>query len=244
MKVIFVVDSITELNNKINLLRNRFGDNILFVVKANILKLFETYGHRANAIYYNNLTRVIQVLLSKADSEDTVICYASLNFDNNLLNKFISKIGDKSRVVNLMPRYNTYEKVCNSAYNIYVKSLFKVKDSMASPKLQFMPAAFVDELLDTHLGNRLFEINENLCVNISLEDKEINNSMKVKTNLSKFGILALIIALVLTAGLLATIAYWTVNYLVILIFTVLYILDILVWIIFMCKTRFDQRFLK
>ena len=244
MKVVYVVDSISELNNKINLLKTRFGDNLFFVVRADLVDLFKTYSFLPHAIYYNNLTEIIHSLLIRDELDDIVICYSSLKFDNNLLNKFISAIGDKRKMVNIMPQYNTFEQVCNSTYNIYVKSLFKIKDSLISPKLQFIPQDFLIELLTSHLGNRLFETEPELTRTISVENKEINESMKPKSSSLKYNLIAIIIALVITAGLFATIAYLKMNYLIILICIVSYFLDIILTIIFHCKAKFDKRFLK
>ena len=244
MKVVYVIDSISKLTEKINLLSLRFGSNIVFVVRADLVDLFKTYGYQPNAIYYKNLTTVIHSLLLRNSIEDIVICYASLKFDNNLLNKFISNIGDKKKIVNLMPKYNTFEQMCNSAYNVYVKSLFKVQDSLVSPKLQFIPQDIMIELLSTHLGNRLFETNPEFTKKISVENQEINDSMKTKTHTLKFNLISIIIALCITMLLLASIAYFKVNYLIILTCSILYVLDIVLTIIFHCKTKFDSRFLK
>ena len=139
MKVIFVIDSITELNNKLNMLKTRFGNNILYVVKSNLVDLVKTYGINPNGVYKNNYIKVMHILLSYNQNQDIVICYSSVKLNNNLLNQFISRIGDKSKIVNVMPNYNAFEKISNNAYNIYVKSLFKVNDSLVSSKLQFLP---------------------------------------------------------------------------------------------------------
>lgn len=244
MKVVYVVDSITDLNKKINLLTNNFGNNIFFVVKADLVELFKTYNMSPHAIYYKNLTKIIHTLLASSTIEDTIICYSSLNFNQNLLTKLTNAIGNKTKIINLMPKYNTFENIYNSAYNIYVKSLFKVNDSMISPKFQFIPNFFLPELLATHLGNRLFEINSEHCKNVTIEDNEINKSMKIKVPVLKNTLIACIIALVITIGLLASIAYYKANYLIILCCTVLYILDIILTLIFSFKAMFDQRFLK
>ncbi|MBO5954582.1 MAG: hypothetical protein J6Q13_01280 [Clostridia bacterium] len=244
MKVVYVIDSIGELNNKINLLKTRFGENLFYVVRADLVELFKTYGHTPNAIYYNNLTEIVHSMLARTELEDIVICYASLKFDNNLLNKFLTAIGNKTKVVSLMPKYNTFEQVCNSTYNVYVKSLFKVKDGLVSPKLQFIPQEFLVELLSSHLGNRLFELDPELSKTISVENKEINESMKPKSSALKYNLIAVIVALVITTGLLASIAYLKVNYLIIFMCVILYFLDIILTIIFLCKAKFDKRFLK
>ncbi len=244
MKVVYVVDSISELTQKINLIKNRFGDNILYVVRADLVDLFKTYGFMPNAVYYNNLTSIIHSMLLKCEVDDLIICYSSLKFDDKLLNKFITAIGNKIKIVNLMPQYNIFEQVCNSAYNVYVKSLFKVKDSLVSPKLQFIPQEMSINLISSHLGNRLFELDPEMSKNITVENPEINRTMKTKSPCLKFNLIACIIALVITIGLMSSIAWFKPHFLIILTCIILYILDIMLTIIFLCKAKFDRRFLK
>lgn len=244
MKFVYVVDCITDLTNKVNTIKNKFGEEIYFVVKADLVELFKTFGFVPNAIYYKNLSEVVHSLLARTDLDDVIICYASLKFDNKLLTHFTNSIGNKSKVVCLMPNYNFFERMCNSAYNVYVKSLFKAKDSMASPKLQFIPAGYLYELLSSHIGNKMFELNPEYCHNVYVEDKEINKSMKVKSHSIKFDIISLIVALVVTIGLIASIAYYKPSYLIILACIILYVLDIIITLILQFKSKFDNRFLK
>ena len=244
MKIVYVVDCVSELTQKINLIKNRFGNNILYVVRADLVELFKTYGFIPNAIYYKNLTSIIHTMLLKTEVEDLLICYSSLKFDDKLLTKFINTIGTKTKIVSLMPQYNVIEQVCNSAYNVYVKSLFKVKDSLVSPKLQFIPQELSINLISSHLGNRLFEIEPEMCKNISVENAEINKSMKTKTPVLKYNLIACLIALVLTIGLITSIVWFKPHFLIIFAFIILYILDIMLTIILHCKNKFDRRFLK
>ena len=243
MKVVYVVDSINEITRKIDLLKSRFGDNIVYVVKGNLESIFRTYGYQPNAVYSKNLPKVLTMLLLPAKLDDIIICYSSLNLTDNLLNKFIAKIGDKTKIVNVMPRYNAFENMGNAAYNVYVKSLFKIKDSMTSPKLQFLPAEFVIELLTSHMSNRLFEANPEY-VKFLYIDKETSDQFKVKTKFNKLQLLPIIAALVITAALITILAFVRPHFIVILGFVFLYILDILLAIIQQCKIYFDQRFIK
>ncbi len=244
MKIVYVVDSATDLKHKINLLENKIPCEMLFVVRADLVPLFETYGYKANAVYYNNLSKVMQHLLLRSQIDDTIICYASLKLDNTLLTQFTAKIGNKTHFVNLVPYYNIFEQVCNSAYNVYVKSLFKSHDSLISAKLQFVPMAIMFDLLTSHISNRMFEIEPEYQQEIQVQDKEINKTAKSKSGALKLWLLCLIITLSLTAGMLAAIAYATTNFLVILLFVVLYLLNFILSIIFACKRKFDNRFLK
>ncbi|MBR6778877.1 MAG: hypothetical protein IKM43_01820 [Clostridia bacterium] len=244
MKVVCVVDSITDIKNKINLLSNRFGSNIVYIVKGNLLELFKTFGYTANAVYQKNLAKVMHMLLLKSAVESIVIYYTSLKLDNKLLNEFIHNIGKENKAVNIMPNYNGFEKMCFSVYNTYVKSLFKANDSLISPKLQFIPIEYATTLLSTHIGNRIFEIEPELSKTIYIEDKEISNSAKPKAKFDKFMLLPIIMALAITLSLIVCLAYFKVNFIFIAVFVCLYMLDFVIAIIYKCKTTFDLRFLK
>ena len=245
MKVIYVIDSVTDINSKIQLLKNRFGNDIYFVVKSKFLKIFQTYGYQTNAIYTKNLPEVIHTMLAKNEEISDVVClYSSLNINDRILNKFISAIQTNSgKVVNVCPNYNFFEDLGHSVYNIYVKSLFKNKDNLASAKIQYLPKEFVVELMTSHFGNKLFEINPKLCKNIYFEDKEFNNNLKTKTGFNKNLLVPIILALTLTIALFTTLVLCQgINYIGILIFIVLYLLDIVLTIIYQCKIYFDKRF--
>ena len=244
MKVVYVVDSINEITRKIDMLKSRFGDNIVYVVKGSLESLFRTYGYQPNAVYSKNLPKVLTMLLLPSKLDDVIICYSSLNLTDNLLNKFIIKIGNRTKIVNVMPKYNTFERMGNSAYNLYVKSLFKINDSMSSPKLQYLPAEFLVELLTSHISNRLFEVNPEYVQTMYIEDKESSEQFKVKPKFNKFQLLPIIAALIISAALIITLTFAKINFVIILGFIVLYTLNILLAIIQQCKLYFDQRFFK
>ncbi len=243
MKIVFVVDSITDIKNKINLIQTYFGNNIVYVVKSHFLSIFETFGYKANAVYNKNLSELIHILLLKSDIEPVLLCYSSLNFDANLLTRFRSKIGNGEKIVNIMPKYNIFERIRNSAYNVYVKTIFKSKDSLISPKLQYLPVAFVVELLNSHFGNKLFETNPEYSSTLYIEDNNINASTKIKTKFNKFALIPIIVALLITMFLIISLAFINVNFIFVLIFVSLYILNIVFAIIYQCKIYFDARFL-
>lgn len=243
MKVVCVVDSITDLNKKIDMLKLKFGNNIIFVVKANLMPIFKTFSHTANAVYDKNLAKIIHLTLIKDDPTDTVIYYTSLKIDEKLLNNFILKIGTKARIVNFMPKYNSFEKIYLSAYNVYVKSLFKNNDCLASPKLQFLPEAYMINLLNTHMGNKLFEMPQEVVVTLETDDSEINKSAKIKNKFGKSEIMFIISFLAITLSLILTYALTTPVFIVAIIYIFAYILDILVYLILKCKALFDARFL-
>lgn len=244
MKVLFVVDKISDITAKINKIKSRFGDNVAFFVKAPLLPLFNTFGYDTHAVYYNNLARVMHQYLLKTESQDIVVYYSSLDITDSLLNSFIQKIGNKNKVVNLIPNYNFFERIENKLYNTYVKALFKLTDSMASPKLQFLPESFVKELMTSHFANKLFEVNESYVKNIYIEDKNQSSNLKVKPKFNAYNLLSIIIALVITIGLITTLAFVKVNYLIIISFICLYVLDIVISCILNYKSKFDARFLK
>lgn len=245
MKVVFVVDSIDDLNAKVDMIKNRFGNEINFVVKANLVPLFNTFGYGIKAVYVKNLANVVHHLVDRIGVNDVVIYYASLTLTNELLNEFVNKIGNRDKVVNIIPKYNVWERMCNGIYNGYVKSLFKLNDSMATPKLQFLPEPFVYELLNTHFGNKLFAVNDELVTNIYVEDRKINKTAKIKTKFNKFHLIPIIVALAITALLFMCLGLLkSVNFVLVIAFVCLYLVDIILAIFYQLKIYFDTRFLR
>ena len=242
MKVVCVIDSIKNLNAKIQLLKSRFGEELIYIVDVKLRKLVETYGLYANAIYRDSLSRTIHITLKKYEPDDTIIYYTSVELNEDLLNKFLTKIGDKQKVVNIEPNYNAFERMSNAAYNLYVKSVFKLTDNLASPKMQFLPQSFVAELMNTHIANRMFKVEQTSTIYV--ENKAISKSLKLKNRFTKLHLIPIIIALVITIALILSIAFVGAKYVPILICTLFYLLDIFITIIFLCKNKFDTRFLK
>ena len=243
MKVIFVVDSLTDIKNRLELFAG-FGDNVLYVVRSPFEEIVKTYGVTPNAIYNNNLAKVIHMLLARADIEATLIYYSSLNINADFLTEFLLKIGEGEKVVQVVPNYNAGERAFNMMYNTYVKTIFKLKDSLVSPKLQFLPMGFVSELMNTHIANRLFEVNPKRITTIATEDKEINKSLKVKPKFNKFYLIPIIVALALTAFLITCLAFFRPTFMLIITFVALYVLDIVLAFGYRYKVQFDERFFK
>ena len=245
MKLIYVVDNVSDIKNKINLMQTRFGNNICFIVKSPFVSLFKSFGYNPSAIYTKNLAKVMHATLLKSNTDSILIYYSSLQIDNQLLNTFLGKIGDGSRFVNLVPNYNFFEQISNGTYNLYVKSMFKNKDGLASPKLQYIPKQYVEDLLASHLANRLFEIDPRYVVNVYIENnqKELNKTAKTRTKFGKIDIIPIIVALLITITMIVSLAFAKVVYVFWLVIVFAYLLDIVIAIIFSCKTKFDQRFL-
>ena len=245
MKVIVVVDSIVDIEQKINKMKNRFGDNMRFVVKSNLVEIFKTYNHPVDAIYSKQCSTVTHLLLEQQKLDDTVIYFTSLNIDDGLLKKFTNAIGNKENTVVLKPKYNWWERICNKLYNIYVDIIFSRVDSLNCKKLQFIPKQAVKELLDSHIANRLFVNADNTLKEIQTTDKEINRQWKREDKKDyKPLVLNLIIALTLTLFLLISIVAFKVRFILVLTFVLLYMLDLFITVIYAFKLRFDKRFLK
>ncbi len=243
MKLVYVIDTVSDIKNKLDLLKSKFGNEIYYVVKSPFQSLVKSFGYNINALYTKNLAKVIHNMLLSCPVDDIVICYNSLDFNNQLLNSFIGKIGNGKKIVNLMPNYNFFEQIGNGTYNIYVKSMFKNKDSLASTKLQYIPREFLLELLSTHFANKMFEINPLYVTNVYIEDKEINKSAKTKRPFNKFSLIPIIVALLVAAAAITVMAFVKIGYLFWLVVVFALLLDIVLAIIFDCKSKFDARFL-
>ena len=246
MRVLCVVDNISNINSKIQMLKNRFGDNILFVVKKKFANFFKTFSYQIDAIYTVNLAKVVHTLLSRVNIDDLVIYYTSLKITDDLLNEFNTRIFNTKmmKIVNVVPSYNIFERFSNAIYNLYVRSIFKLNDNLASAKLQFLPKKVVEQLLDSHIANRLFEVDEEYVSNIYVGNREINKSLKTELKFNKNYLIPIIVALCITLALIVGIVFVHSAFILVLVFTVLYVLDIILTVIYHCKSKFDARFLK
>lgn len=244
MKIVYVVDSVNDLKTKIDTLKTRFGNEIFYIVKSHFQKFVKSFGLTINAVYSKNLAKVMHFLLQgcKAD-DDIIIYYNSLELSSQLLDKFVLATQNGNRFVNLVPKYNVFERISNSAYNLYVKSMFKNKDSMATPKLQFIPKRFLSELLASHIANKLFEIDPIYVTNIYIEDKQINKTAKIKPKFNKFYIIPLLVVMIIALLSVVSLIFIKPNYLFWLILSFAVLLDVVLALIFAYKNKFDQRFL-
>lgn len=244
MRVIFVVDSITDVTAKIEKIKTHFGKDISLIIKAPFVDLLKTYGYTPSAVYMNNLSDVMHNLILKCNVDNIIIYYSSLEIDNALINKFIKHIGEGKKIVNVMPYYSAVENMYNATYNFYVKSLFKFKDSLASPKLQYIPSYYATKMIISSIANRMFENNSTNVTTMYIEDKNQYKSLKVKPPFNAYSLLSIIIALAITAILITTLAFVKFNYILIVAFVLLYLLDVVFAFILNFKHKFDYRFLK
>lgn len=242
MKVLFVVDTVSDIQNKINKIKLRFGDNIAFIVKAPFETLFRTYGYEIAAVYYKRLSEIMHLYLNRISFSDVIIYHASLDLTDVLVTKFLKKIKDGTKIVNVIPKYSLGERMFSGLYNFYVKSIFKIKDSMASPKLQYLPELFVSELLMSHFANKLFQLEDKFVSNLYIEETQDSKSLKSNTKLNKHTLIPMIVFMLLSIALILVLAFSKVNYLVALTFLLLYIIDIICIAILQFKTYFDSRF--
>lgn len=239
-----VVDSIVDLEDKISKMRDHFGSDIRFVVENKLVSIFKTYSYNIDAIYTQNCSTVLQGLLLRLNTDDTIIYFTSLDVDMALLRQFTNSIGDRSKVVVLEPRYNIFERIFNKMYNTYVKNLFTLRDSLCCKKLQFIPKDLLEELLATHLGNRLFDIPDRSTIGVVTKDNKVNASWKNETRDHKPLLINLIIALSITLLLVISLTVFHIKYILISIFIMCYLLDFVISLIYAFKTKFDNRFLK
>ena len=244
MKVAYIVDSLTDFSKRIELITKKFGrEKIYFIVRADLMPFFETFSYTAHAVYYKKLTTVLHLLLQNTQKDDVVICHASLHLTENLLNKFLYFIKGGNKLVSLVPEYSNVEKTFNSLYNRYVRSIFNVEDSLVSSKLQYIPQPFVEELLQTHISNRLFNVNPELCTFFTSEHPLVNSTSKSTYPKLKINLIFTMTSLIIVALFLLSLAYIKIKFVGCFLFVLLIILNVVLAFIAHFKQRFDHRFL-
>lgn len=244
MRVLVVVDSIVDIKKKVEKFSNKFGDNLNFVVSNELVDIFKTYGYPVHAIYTRECSNVIHLLLGRLTIDDTIIYYTSLDVEDGLINKFSQTIAAKDCVVSLNPQYNFFERTFNKLYNVYVRKLAKCDDTLYSKKLQFIPKSVMEDLIDSHVANRLFVNSDYKSKDITTNDKTENKNWKKSEKNFKPLVINAIAALMITIMFLMSIILFGAKYVVVLIFIMLYALDLVISFMYAFKLKFDQRFLR
>ena len=245
MEILFVIDSIDDIERKISLLEV-FGADIKFFVHSKyVAKIVKNkfIVNRVVAIYNNNINETIDKYLKSENYKpvQTLLCYSSVNLNNEIINKIRDNLQFKPNVIYLKKRLDWWGKFKLWFYQKVVKLIFGLNDEYASIKLQCFSDKVMEVFAQTNFKNHIFSIPNSL--NIEL-DKINQNSFYSQPKFNKNYLYnPIVICLVLICYVVAerflVLPFW------IYLFIIAMILVIIVnWIIMIVKNTFDKRFKK
>lgn len=245
MEILFIIDTIEDLDKKISLINN-FEANIKFFVKSDLVaKLINNKFVIDNivSIYNKNINETIDKYLKSGDYKPTktLLYYASAPITAEVVNKIKNNIALKPSTIYVKKKFNAWAKFKIWLYQKLVKLIFGLNDAYASVKLQYLSAEFMVELAETNFKNHVFEVPKSLTLEIDKQDEK-QYYPKVKFN-KNYLYNPIVFCLILICYVLLekffNLQFWV--YLLVIAILLITIVNLIVMII---KNNIDERFKK
>jgi len=195
MQILFVIDDLKEIDDKISLFETYIKGDFKFFVDISLYSKIAD-----NKFVIENLAGVFEdypsskideyIKSDKFKLSDCIVYYSSMKITVDLIKKFNDKIGYQYNSVTVKQKFNFFQKVFNWIYDKCIKFIFREKDELSSNKLQYMSKTLMQDLIDTRFNNRIFEIENSVF--LDCEDKEIVKTMKNKFKLKKYNLFNMI----------------------------------------------------
>lgn len=245
MEILFVVDSIDDIEHKISLLEV-FGADIKFFIQSKyVAKIIKNkfIVNRVVAIYNNNINETIDKYLKdeKYKPKQTLLCYSSVTLNSDIINKIRDNLQFKPTVIYLKKKLNWWSKFKLWFYQKVVKLIFGLNDEYASIKLQYFSEELMEIFVQTNFKNHIFSIPNSLAVELD-KGKESSYYNKQKFN-KNYLYNPIIICLVLICYVVAerflALPFWVYLFIIAMILAV-----IVNWIVMIVKNTLDKRLKK
>lgn len=241
MQTFFVIDSIKDLDKKVNLIINNIGDDIKFFVKAS---LYTKITHNAFVLknivgaYKNNEKRKIDEYLQSSNCvlDSTILYYSSVDIDTALLVKLREKSKAGYDSVFVKSKQNIFQKFGDWIYKTFAMFMYRVSDANCSPKLQAMSKAFMEYLQATTFCNHILEVKYKIVLEVGK-----NTSLTPKVKFNKYYLYDLIGFFALILGYILLEAFFNLRFFVYFAIVLGTILAIIVALMIACFSKFNAR---
>ena len=246
METLFIVDSLKDLDRKISMITDNFGDKIKFFANSKLIaKLTNNKFIVKNlvSIYSDKINDTIDKYIKSNEyvPQNTIIYFSSAKLDDELVQEMRQRLQYNPVTVYVKKKLNWFGKIKLWLYNKLVKLVVGMEDEYASVKFQYVNAELMSALKQTNFRNHLFAIPN--ADEIELE-KESAKSFYDKPKFNKNYLYSpIIFCLVLVAYVLleafVKVQFWM--YFLIILSLISIIISTFILII---KNRFDTRFKK
>lgn len=195
MQTFFVIDSVDNLQQKIDLISNNIGDDIKFFVKTSLFTKINNNSFVINnllGIYEKNEKEKIDEYIKseKFNLDSIFLYYASVSVSVDTLKTIHSKMSFGYDSIFVEPKRNVFEKFTTWCYDKISQLVFRVKDACCSTKVQYLSKNFVEHLKQTSFNNHILDVP--FSYKVSEQDKSNCKSLQDKIKFSKFLIYDLI----------------------------------------------------
>ncbi len=244
MEILFVVDSVDNIDKKIALLES-FGEIKFFVHSQHVAKLVKKKKilNRIVAMYSKNVNITIDKYLKANEYEptDTILYYASAELTPQLLDKIRENLQLKPNTIYVKKKFGWWAKIKLWFYKKLTKLVFGMSDEYASVKLQYFNEFTMSVLAKTNFKNHVFGIPEALDVELESEQVE---SFYTKPKFDKNYLYnPLVMCLVLICYVVME-RFLTLPFWVCLLVVALLLATAINWIVMVIKNHLDCRYKK
>lgn len=163
METLFIVDSLKDLDKKISMIIDNFGDKIKFFANSKLIaKLSNNKFIVKNlvSIYSDKINDTIDKYIKSTQyvPQDTIIYFSSAKLDDGLVCEMRQKLQYHPVTVYVKKKLNFFDKIKLWLYNKLIKLVVGMEDKYASVKFQYINAELMSALKQTKFRNHLFAI--------------------------------------------------------------------------------------
>lgn len=245
MEILFIVDSVEDIERKISLLEVLGADIKFFVNSKHVTKLITNkyIVNRVVAIYNNNVNVTIDKYL-QSDTytpTQTLLYYASAKLDNEMLDKIRENLKLKPDVIYVKKKLTLWDKFKLWFYQKVVKLIFGLRDEYASIKLQYFSEELMEAFVQTSFKNHVFSIPNSLRVELDkIQEKTYYSKPKFNKNyLYNPIVICLILICYVVLERFLKLPFWV--YLLVITMILATIINLIIMIV---KNSFDIRYKK
>lgn len=245
MQTFFIVDSIKDLDKKIDNIISNIGDNIKFFVKAKFYTRVAQNSFLLKNIagVYNNKPnyKIDEYLKSDkcAEVDATLLYYASVDVGEDVLKRMREKMTYNYDSVFVNSKQNWWNKLTGWFYKKITKLMYRVSDVNCSTKIQLISKRFMQYLQETTFCNHPFEVSK-MCV-INVAGKEQVSTLKSKIRFNKYNLYNLLALLIIWVAFVICEAHFDLPFFVYFAVVLSTILAIVVALMLWCFSKFNSR---
>lgn len=246
MEILFIVDSLKDIDKKISIITDNFGENIKFFVSSKLIAKLSTnkkvmaglksiYGFSVN----DTINQYVQA--KEYAPQDTILYYSSADLNNELAEQMREAIQFAPPTVYFKKQLNWFGKFKVWCYNKLVKAIIGMEDEFASVKFQYMNVEFMSELAQTSFKNHILSLPDTEKVEL---DKEQSKSFYDKVGFNKKFLYCPIAICLLLIGYVLLEAFVKVKFWMYLFVILILVAIVVSTCMFAIKNVFDKRYRK
>lgn len=245
MEILFIVDTVKDIERKISLLENLGEDIKFFVYSKCVTKLVgnKEVLDKIVAIYNKNVNVTIDKYLNSKDyvPTQTLLYYASAELTAELVDNIRENLKLNPSTIYVKKKFSFWDKFKFWFYKKIIKLIFGIEDECASVKVQYFSTKLMEVLAKTNFKNHIFSIPKALNIELKKEDaKSYYNRTKFDKNyLYNPIVFCLILICYVVLERFLDLSFWV--YFLVIALLLATIVNLLVMIV---KNTFDCRYKK